>query len=109
MYMLPSLPCPPDHPVSSTPPDVVMTASKRGIESVIRIERIAKNEVNYSDVYHVAGGPLKGIVINRAKKGQFHFTLILEALCNGNAIHLYFYRINPVKLLRFISDLSNHH
>lgn len=56
--------------------DVVMTATKRGNESVIRIERIAKNEVNYNDVYHVAGGPMRGIIINRAKQGRVHIFIL---------------------------------
>ena len=53
-----------------------MTAGKRGSGSVIRIERVAKNEVNYGEVFHVAGGPLKGIVINRAKTGEKLFRLL---------------------------------
>ena len=47
-----------------------MTASKRGRDSVIRIERVPKNEVNYKNVYHVGGGPLRGIVINKASSGM---------------------------------------
>ena len=49
--------------------DLCMTACKRGEESVIRIERIHKRQVDFNKAYHVGDGPFKGIVINRTVTG----------------------------------------
>ena len=46
-------------------PDVVMTPSKRGKVTLIKIERRKKQAINQNDVVHEAGGQHKGLVINR--------------------------------------------
>ncbi|KAK7474527.1 hypothetical protein BaRGS_00034221, partial [Batillaria attramentaria] len=44
---------------------VVLTASKRNGHAVMRLERRKQDEINMMDVHHVAGGPYKGILINK--------------------------------------------
>ncbi|XP_012940399.1 uncharacterized protein LOC101864404 isoform X2 [Aplysia californica] len=45
--------------------EVVMTPSKRGKVTHIKIERKKKQQVNPEDVVHVAGGQHQGLVVNR--------------------------------------------
>lgn len=45
--------------------EVVLTASKRNGHAVMRLERKKREEINMTEVHHVAGGPYKGILINK--------------------------------------------
>ncbi|XP_052077843.1 uncharacterized protein LOC127715718 [Mytilus californianus] len=46
--------------------EIVMTAAKRNGSAIMRLERINHNEIDFKKVHHVAGGPYKGILINKA-------------------------------------------
>jgi len=45
--------------------DIVMTPSKQGTTTSIRIEKVRKANVDKSQVSHVAGGQHQGLVINK--------------------------------------------
>ena len=49
--------------------EIVMTAAKRDDRAIMRLERKPRGEIDDNRVHHVAGGPYKGIFINKAAKG----------------------------------------
>lgn len=52
--------------------EIVMTASKRNGSAIMRLERINHDEIDFKKVHHVAGGPYKGILINKAATGKYN-------------------------------------
>lgn len=46
--------------------EIVMTAAKRNGKAIMRLERVSHEEIDFRKVHHVAGGPYKGILINKA-------------------------------------------
>ncbi|XP_060064784.1 uncharacterized protein LOC132545130 [Ylistrum balloti] len=49
--------------------EIVMTAAKRDGKAIMRLERTFTSEIDHSKVHHVAGGPYKGILINKTSAG----------------------------------------
>jgi len=49
--------------------EVVMTPSKKGKTTVIRIEKVKKSNLDETQVAHVAGGHHSGLVINKQIAG----------------------------------------
>jgi len=49
--------------------EVVMTPSKKGNTTVIRIEKVKKSNLDQTQVAHVAGGHHSGLVINKQIAG----------------------------------------
>ncbi|XP_033743773.1 LOW QUALITY PROTEIN: uncharacterized protein LOC117329759 [Pecten maximus] len=49
--------------------EIVMTAAKRDGGAIMRLERMFGSEIDQAKVHHVAGGPYKGILINKASSG----------------------------------------
>lgn len=50
--------------------EIVMTAAKQNGNAIMRLERVQRSEIDYEKVHHVAGGPYKGILINKAASGM---------------------------------------
>ncbi|GFS17520.1 C3 and PZP-like alpha-2-macroglobulin domain-containing protein 8 [Elysia marginata] len=46
-------------------PEVVLTAVKRNGSAMMRMERLKKADINLKEVHHIAGGPYKGILVNK--------------------------------------------
>ncbi|GFO09395.1 C3 and pzp-like alpha-2-macroglobulin domain-containing protein 8, partial [Plakobranchus ocellatus] len=44
---------------------VVLTALKNNGSAMMRMERLKKTDINYKQVHHIAGGPYKGILVNK--------------------------------------------
>jgi len=49
--------------------EVVMTPSKKGNTTVIRIEKVKKSHLDQTQVAHMAGGQHSGLVINKQIAG----------------------------------------
>ena len=49
--------------------EVVMTPSKKGNTTVIRIEKVKKSHLDQAQVAHMAGGQHSGLVINKQISG----------------------------------------
>jgi len=49
--------------------EVVMTPSKKGNTTVIRIEKVKKSNLDQTQVAHMAGGQHSGLVINKQIAG----------------------------------------
>jgi len=49
--------------------EVVMTPSKKGKTTVIRIEKVKKSNLDQTQVAHMAGGQHSGLVINKQIAG----------------------------------------
>lgn len=49
--------------------EIVMTAAKKDGGAVMRLERTHRSEIDNDKVHHIAGGPYKGIFINKASTG----------------------------------------
>ncbi|KAK6975253.1 hypothetical protein BgiMline_021599 [Biomphalaria glabrata] len=45
--------------------EIVMTAVKRNGQAMMRMERKKKKDINLNQVHHIAGGPYKGILVNK--------------------------------------------
>ncbi|XP_041357320.1 uncharacterized protein LOC121374324 isoform X2 [Gigantopelta aegis] len=45
--------------------EIVMTSMKKNGQAMVRLDRKKKSDINYSHVHHVAGGPYRGILINK--------------------------------------------
>ncbi|XP_035829271.1 uncharacterized protein LOC101849581 isoform X3 [Aplysia californica] len=45
--------------------EVVLTAMKKNGSSMMRMERMRKKDINFKLVHHIAGGPYKGILVNK--------------------------------------------
>lgn len=52
-------------------PGIVMTASKKNSKATMRLERLLRDQIDLTKVHHVAGGPYKGILINKAADGKW--------------------------------------
>jgi len=53
--------------------EIVMTPSKHGTTTSIRIQKVKKSQIDQSQVAHTAGGQHRGLVINKqSAAGMFH-------------------------------------
>ena len=51
-------------------PEIVLTATKTERGSMMRMERQKKKDINFTLVHHVAGGPYRGILVNKQTDGE---------------------------------------
>lgn len=63
--------------------EIVMTAAKRNGSAIMRLERVNHSEIDFKKVHHVAGGPYKGILINKAATGKYYivYTYLFPVSC----------------------------
>jgi hypothetical protein len=54
-----------------------MTAAKRDGVAIMRLERIFHDEIDFKKVHHVAGGPYKGILINKTAESKYAFHYLI--------------------------------
>ncbi|ESO90699.1 hypothetical protein LOTGIDRAFT_163977 [Lottia gigantea] len=47
--------------------EIVMTAAKLYNNSIMRLERKPKKDIDFGQVHHIAGGPYKGILVNKTR------------------------------------------
>uniref|UniRef100_A0A0B7AV71 Uncharacterized protein n=1 Tax=Arion vulgaris TaxID=1028688 RepID=A0A0B7AV71_9EUPU len=45
--------------------EVVMTAMKQNGKAMMRMERMKRKDINFKSIHHIAGGPYKGILVNK--------------------------------------------
>ncbi|XP_059150764.1 uncharacterized protein LOC131937389 [Physella acuta] len=45
--------------------EVVMTALKNNGQAMMRMERVKRKDINFNQIHHIAGGPYKGILVNK--------------------------------------------
>uniref|UniRef100_A0A2C9LHC9 Uncharacterized protein n=1 Tax=Biomphalaria glabrata TaxID=6526 RepID=A0A2C9LHC9_BIOGL len=51
--------------------EIVMTAVKRNGQAMMRMERKKKKDINLNQVHHIAGGPYKGILVNKQADSKY--------------------------------------
>ena len=45
---------------------------------IIKVERLPWKKLDEGNVQHIAGGPYKGIIVNRAVIGQYAYSYVLS-------------------------------
>ncbi|XP_046369362.1 uncharacterized protein LOC124144153 isoform X3 [Haliotis rufescens] len=45
--------------------EIVMTAMKKNGRAMMRLERKKKEDINFNNIHHIAGGPYKGILVSK--------------------------------------------
>ncbi|CAL1532447.1 unnamed protein product [Lymnaea stagnalis] len=75
--------------------EIVMTAMKRNGRAMMRMERLKNKDINFNEVHHIAGGPYKGILVNKQaenldnvgpEEGRIEFMAYLINSDQNNAI-----------------------
>ncbi len=49
--------------------EIVMTAMKKNGRAMMRLERKKKDDIDFSNIHHIAGGPYKGILVSKTADG----------------------------------------
>ncbi|XP_050414992.2 uncharacterized protein LOC126829267 [Patella vulgata] len=101
--------------------EIVMTAVNQNGKSRMRLERKLKRDIDISQVHHIAGGPYKGILVNktatsmdtvRPAEGRLEFLAYIRDKENGNGgsnqdywtLRFWFPQLSLINKNRVMSD-----